>query len=105
MDEAAFCPHCGCAVESAPATIVVREAQNPVPKKQNDTLDTVIKIFMIIGCVSIGWAIIPLAWCIPMTVSVFNKLKSGEPITTGFKVCVLLFVNIVAGICLLVRDE
>ena len=53
----------------------------------------------IIGC------LIPLAWQIPMTVVVGKKMKTGEQIGTGFKVCVLLFVNIIAGILLLCRQE
>lgn len=49
--------------------------------------------------------LIPLAWCIPMTVSVFKSSKENKPISTGFKVCVLIFVNLVAGILLLCRSE
>ena len=66
---------------------------------------TVIKVFLILSCVGLGWAIIPLAWCIPMTVSIFRKLNSGEPIGTGLKVCTLLFVNLVAGILLLCMED
>lgn len=72
----------------------------------NSTLATVVKIFMIIGCVAQGWMIIPLAWCIPMTVSVFKSLKTGRPIGMGMKICTLLFVSLVSGICLLcMKDE
>lgn len=98
VDEAVVCTKCGCAV--AP---IYRTA--PTPASEDDTLDLIIKIFMIIGCVSLGWLLIPLAWCIPMTVTVFNKLKTKEPMSTGFKICVLIFVNLIAGIILLVRDE
>ncbi len=45
--------------------------------------------------------LIPLAWCIPMTISLSKKVKNREPISTAFKVCTLLFVNIISGICLL----
>ncbi|MBE5890055.1 MAG: zinc-ribbon domain-containing protein [Lachnospiraceae bacterium] len=84
--------------------------QQPYPNngmnQGNSTLATVVKIFMILGCVSIGWSIIPLAWCIPMTVVCFRKLNNNEPIGIGFKICTLLFVNLVAGICLLcMQDE
>lgn len=73
--------------------------------RRDDALCTLVKVFMILGCVSIGWLIIPLAWCIPMTVSVFKKLKSGESISTGLKVCSLLFVNLIAGVLMLCIDE
>ena len=96
-DEAVVCVHCGCS--TANTAVAVQTT------KKDDTLETVIKVFMIIGCVSIGWCIIPLAWCIPMTVSVFKKLNAGEPIGTGLKVCSLIFVNLVAGICMLCMKE
>ena len=59
------------------------------------------KIFMIISTVVLGFYLIPLAWCIPMTISYFKKVQNNEPVSTGFKVCSLLFVNTVAGILML----
>ncbi len=49
--------------------------------------------------------LIPLAWCIPMTVSVCRKLKNGEPISTALKVCTMLFVSLIAGIMLLCMGD
>ncbi len=49
--------------------------------------------------------LIPLAWCIPMTVSVNRKLKNGEPISTALKVCTMLFVSLIAGIMLLCMSD
>lgn len=97
-DEAVICVRCGCSVES--------NRQVPVNCK-DDTLITVVKVFMILGCIVEGAScfLIPLAWCIPMTITVFNRLRDRQPISTGMKVCVLLFVNIVAGICLLCMDD
>lgn len=95
LDEAVMCPHCGCKVEN--------EQQN----ETNSTLAIVIKVFMILGTIAVGLAtwLIGLAWCIPMTLSVNRKLDNHEPITTGFKVCVLLFVNLIAGILLLCMHD
>lgn len=48
--------------------------------------------------------IIPLAsllWIIPMIVIYNNKVKFNQNISTAFKVCVLLFVSLIAGIILL----
>ena len=52
------------------------------------------------------FALVPLAWCIPMTVVVHRRLRDKQPIGTGFKICVLLFCNVVSGILLLcMKDE
>lgn len=42
-----------------------------------------------------------LAWTIPMFVSYNRKTKRGEQVSTAFKVCTLLFVNLIAGILML----
>ena len=76
-----------------------QQAYAPAP--QVSGLATAAKIFMIISTVVMGLYIIPLAWCLPMTITYCNKLKRGEPIGTGFKVCSLLFVNTIAGILML----
>ncbi len=48
---------------------------------------------------------ISLAWCIPMTISTWRKLQRRENIGVGFKVCTLLFVNLIAGVLLLCMEE
>ena len=92
-DEAIFCPSCGCSTESQP------------PAKSNETsegLRIAAKIFMIISCCLTGLFLIPLAWKIPMTVRYCRSIdKSGLPVGTGFKICSLLFVSMVAGILML----
>jgi len=91
-DDAVVCVHCGCKIEDSPVVI-----------SNNSGLDVVIKVFMIIGTVLRGLFIVPLAWCIPIAISVFDSMKNRTPISVGMKVCVLLLVNFVAGICLLFR--
>lgn len=94
MDEAVICPKCGCSTGY----------QAPEKKEgstQNSGLKMAAKIFMIISTVVLGFYLIPLAWCIPMTISYFKKVQNNEPVSTGFKVCSLLFVNTVAGILML----
>lgn len=96
LDEAVICTGCGCAVSNP----------NPPTSEAQDDLSIIIKIFMIIGCVVGGLScLFPLVWMIPMTISLFEKLKRREKIGTGFKVCVLLFVNLIAGILLLCRSD
>ena len=107
-----FCTHCGAEINDD-AFVCVKcgcRGDQKLPAAQanaqrDDTMVTVIKVFLILGCIAEGWLLIPLAWCIPMTVKIFNCLKTGTPISTGMKVCTLLFVSLVAGICLLCMDD
>lgn len=92
-DDTAYCVKCGRKVETA--------SPSETQANNDDTINTIIKVFLIVGCVLQGWLILPLAWCIPITVSIFNSLRNKTPINTEMKVCALLFVNFVAGICLL----
>lgn len=92
-DNAVICIHCGCKVED------IKE------KDSNSTLKTIVKVLLILRCIATGWLIVPLAWHIPMTVSVFNKYKNHEPISTGFKICTILFTSTLAGIIMLCMDD
>lgn len=71
------------------------------------TLRLVAFILNIVSTVAIGWAIIPLAWMIPMTVISHGIYKGTKKNTVAFGVCTLLFMNLVSGILLLVakKDE
>ena len=94
LDDAVVCVKCGCS----------SDAQAKATDNDNN-MRLLVKIFIIIGCFSIGWALIPLAWCIPMPVSTFKKLDAGEKLSTGFKVCSLIFVNLIAGIIMLCSED
>lgn len=99
LDAAVICVKCGCSTQNQVQFVTQAAAA------KDDTLDVVIKIVLIIACVIQGIVLLPLAWCIPMTVSIFKKINSGEPISTGLKVCTLLFVSLLGGICLLCRKD
>lgn len=90
VEGAVVCTNCGCAVACA---------------GKESGMVTAAKILMILGTIFQGIYIIPLAWCIPMTVSYFKKVKNGIPVSTGFKVCSLLFVSLVGGILMLCDKE
>jgi hypothetical protein len=47
------------------------------------------------------FALIPLAWIIPMTVITWKIYKGKSENSVAFGVCTLLFVNMVSGILLL----
>ena len=87
VDEAVVCVKCGCATE-----LYLFNAQ----KKSDYTKAA--KVLMIVGTVLNGFFILPLAWCIPMTVVYCNKIKNNRPVGIGFKICSLLFVSLLGGI-------
>ena len=95
FDDAVVCPGCGCSVVTEPKQTV----------HGNDGLATASKVLLILGCIMQGVFLIPLSWCIPITMSVCGKLKRGEKISTGLKVCSLLFVSFLGGIFLLCRSD
>ena len=49
--------------------------------------------------------IIPLCWVLPMRKKILKAMKNGTNLTTGFKICTLLFVNLIAGILLLCSKD
>ena len=61
-------------------------------------------ILCLISTIVSGFALISLIWCIPMTIHVYKAYKGEEDLSVGFKVCVLLFVNLIGGILLLCDD-
>ena len=77
-----------------------------VAKKDSDkTLRLVAFILYLISTISVGWAIIPLAWMIPMTVISWGIYKGEKRNTVAFGVCTLIFVNLISGILLLVSSK
>ena len=104
--EAVVCVKCGCAVNGARNAGSIRISDK-------ETIHTIIKIFCwlsvggwgICALFSFGLGLIPLAWQIPMTISISRKLENNEYISTAFKVCTLLFVSIVSGILLLCFED
>ena len=41
-------------------------------------------ILCLISTIGIGWCLIALIWCIPMTMSVYKAYKGEKELTTGF---------------------
>ena len=98
MDEAVICPKCGCSTGYS-------HPINNESYKTSSGIRTAAKVLMIIGTVLMGLYILPLAWCLPMTISYCNKIKRGETVSTAFKVCSLLFVSSVGGILMLCDQD
>lgn len=100
MDGETVCPNCGATVGGqAPVKAT------PAPQVGLTTIELVAFVFMIIGTIAMAFAIIPLVWCIPMTIHAKKAMDDHQKIGVGFKVCTLLFVSLIGGILLLVRDE
>ena len=85
--------------------------QQPMPgyaqasNSSDDTLRLIAFILAVISTVSLCWAIIPLAWMIPMTVHTWGIYKRTKENTTAFGVCTLIFLNLIGGILLLVSTR
>ena len=92
-DNAVICPKCGCATGYVP--------QNAETTNNKSTLRTVTLVFMILGCIAYAMFLIPLLWTVPMTMKYNRSIKEGTEVSTGFKICTLLFVNMIAGILML----
>ena len=105
-DDAMFCSACGAATgASAPGSVNTPPVNTPSAQPAEESgIKTIAKVFMLINCILTGLWLIPLAWMVPMTVTYWNKVKDHQPVGTGFKVCTLLFVSLIAGILMLCDD-
>lgn len=72
-----------------------------------DTIDTaqlaeIVKTVVIVGTI---FGLIPLCWRLPMSKKILKAMKEGTTLTTGFKICTLIFVNAILGIILLCQKD
>ncbi|MGM9858732.1 MAG: zinc-ribbon domain-containing protein [Bacilli bacterium] len=82
--------------------------ENKTASSKKSDLKMVAFVLCILTCVVYAVTIVGvfgLIWCIPMTIKINKAYKENEPLSTGFKVCTLLFVNTIAGILLLVDND
>ncbi len=101
-DEANACSNCGTFTNANTATA---PASAPAAPKADSGIVVAVKVLLILATVGMGWMLIPLAWCIPMTVSYFKAVKEGRPVSIALKVCTLLFMSTIAGILMLCDQE
>lgn len=111
-DETMFCPKCGTPTEGAtnPGPTVQPVSSTPAVQtaKKNSTSETlrlIAFILCLISTIACGWCIIPLAWMVPLTISVYKGYKGEKEMSMALRVCVLIFVNMIAGILLLVDND
>ena len=98
-DEDQFCPSCGCPQNDENQNNGYQN--NGYQGSGNQTLQTVNKVLLVLTCIASAFAILPLIWVLPMTIHYFNATKNGYDVGTGFKVCTLIFVNLIVGILML----
>lgn len=105
-EEAQYCAKCGSFIgEGNPGSGTYYESGNSDQASRDDTLSRVALVFGIIAIVVSAVLLLPLAWMIPRTLKVSKARKEHKPLSIGFCVCYLLFVNVISGILLLCRDS
>ena len=62
-------------------------------------------IFSLFATIVFGFGIIPLAWMIPMTIMIYKYSKNERELSLAFKICTLIFNNVVSGVLLLIDKE
>ncbi len=70
-----------------------------------ETINRIIQVVRMCCIIGSVFCLIPLAWILPMRKKIVNAINNGTTLTTGFKVCTLLFVNLVVGILLFCASE
>lgn len=104
-DDANACSNCGTFTNTySQSAQTANKATAPTPKAESGIVIAV-KVLLILATVAQGWMLIPLAWCIPMTISYFNSIKENRPVSMALKICTLLFVSQIAGILMLCDQE
>ena len=126
-DEAVVCVHCGRSIESPKKSGSSNNANTLITIAKVfmiiscvaypaigllyglimliPAIATAMTELIIVGVVILVCFCIPLAWTLPLTLTVHNKSKNHEPIGIGLKICTLLFVNVIAGILLLCAND
>ena len=102
------CPECGYPVKTE--KVYSNDKSNVIKLFMILEWSMIVILYFISGLISgdIVYAFcsfIPICWCIPMTIIAFRKIGVREKFSTGFKVCITIFVSTVAGILLLCNDE
>ena len=108
-DDAMFCSKCGNKTESGGYKKAETENKAKTAVFSAETrvsFRNLAKIFMIISTAIGSLAyLIPLAWCLPLTLHYIDKIKNNEDVSLEFKVCSLIFVSPIAGIFMLLDSD
>lgn len=81
----------------------IKETNKTTSKaKESTNLKLAAFIMALLGTITNAtWFFFSLIWCVPMTYKIYKSYKNGTQLSTGFKVCVIIFNSPVSGILLL----
>ena len=122
IGESLYCPFCGeyngegedkNKSESTNQEVVSKtfESANETDRKSynpNQGVLVAAKVFIVLGIISQGWAIIPLLWCLPIGICSWKKINNATSSKdlVGLGVATLILVSLVGGILMLcARDD
>lgn len=103
-DNILYCPFCGNSTNSFNNNKSYKENNNVNDFKSSSsyTLRLISFVFLVVICVISGVALFPLIWLIPFTVCVYKSIQDPNyELSTGLKICILIFGGIIPGILLL----
>ena len=83
------------------------EFQSEINKPSEELEDprAVFWMFAIIYAIYFWIGGIPLAWTLPMTINYIKKNKANKPTSLAFKICTLIFANLLVGILMLCFEQ
>ena len=103
-----YCSKCGKEIDDGAVFCVYCGAEVGVERRRDgqiSALKLAARVFMIIATVAYGFTLLPLAWCLPMTLIYSDKILKREPVSLAFKICTLIFVSRIAGILMLCEED
>ena len=102
QDDARFCEKCGHEFDK-PIEGEVVDKNKKSSTSTYEILTIIVFVLMIIGTVTLGFALIPLIWCIPMTIHYNNLRENKEKPSLAFAICSLIFVSVFAGVIMIIQ--
>lgn len=94
-----------CTTLSATWLEEIKHMLQDLEQEYGGAISSVYWMFANFGVVGIWMKALPLAWTVPMTLNYIKKSKANEPTTLAFKICTLIFVNVLVGILMLCFEQ
>ncbi len=122
IGDSLYCPNCGAYngegedpnkkenVDVNPVNESFNASSITIKKSYNPDQGILIaaKVFIVLGIISQGWAIIPLLWCLPIGICAWKKINNATSSKdlVGLGVATLILVSLIGGILMLcARDD
>ena len=127
LKQAVVCTKCGCAIKPMPKTVSIKNGKGlqiatkvlmilscvasgicaivmagiALMFNNMSIIDDYYSVFAPMYLIFSIICLVPLCWTFPMTKHYINAIKQGRPVGIAFKVCTLIFVNMIAGVLML----